>query len=118
MTRWFPSGKKLEEREFFIQDGHEFGTLSKWYENGQIRIHAPYVDRQHHGRVRSWHENGLLAIDAHYTLGNKDGPVEVWDPDGQLKARYIFAAGELKETAGPDEKKVLKISAESKSPVR
>ena len=93
VTRWYPSGQKLEEREYVIKAGHEHGTLTSWYEDGRIHLRAPFINGKHHGCVRKWHPSGKLAIKAHYALGVKHGSAKLWNETGDEIANAYYENG-------------------------
>jgi len=53
--------------------------------------------RMEHGKSARWYENGQIKSEAHYINDVKDGTFKKWDKQGNLISRQVYDMGELVE---------------------
>ena len=77
---FYPSGKI--QVNGFVQGEKRVDTWSSWYETGEKKSEAYYVDGLKEGLYRVWHQNGQIQIKGHYLNGEPTGVWESFDEQG------------------------------------
>ena len=90
-------GKQLQERGgiyYQINDPSPYtGKATDFYENGQKKTEAHYVEGEYHGLFTSWFENGRKELDIHYVDGEMHGLFTSWYMSGQKKVETHYVDG-------------------------
>ncbi|MGH1336481.1 MAG: toxin-antitoxin system YwqK family antitoxin [Aureispira sp.] len=69
------------------------GDYEEYYENGQLKHKAFYINDKVDGASKHWYENGQLKQEAFYVKGIIDGASKYWYENGQLKREAYFNKG-------------------------
>ena len=82
-------------------------VVRRYYAAGQLEEYVPYLDLARgvlHGTLTTWYEDGQLRGKEEYLGGRRQGELLTYYPDGTLKRRDKFAAGQglLGACYGPD----------------
>lgn len=83
---YLKSGLQIYHVEFFVSyfppSNEKVGEERRWYNSGQIKSLANYVDGELHGSVTGYWENGQVKRKDNYKKGKlKKG--EMWDENGE-----------------------------------
>ena len=73
------------------------GVAEDWYENGQRKSWARYVDGQPDGKQFFWSPNGQKLQEAEFKKGSLDGKQLFWADDGTLKEERVWVNGQRLE---------------------
>jgi len=66
------------------------GTLTKHYEDGQLKTKSTYKNGNRDGLTEKYFKDGQLEIKSTYKNGNRDGLTEKYFKDGQLEIKTTF----------------------------
>ena len=70
------------------------GSVTEYYENGQLKEKAPYIDGKMNGVAELYYENGQLKQKVTFIDGKEDSPFEFYYKNGQLEQKGTFIDGE------------------------
>ena len=73
-TQWYDNGQKKMEAEFV--NGQQHGKTIEWYENGKMREDTEWAEGKPHGKSTSWHENGQKKSEGQFLNGEAHGKAE------------------------------------------
>ncbi|SVE53448.1 uncharacterized protein METZ01_LOCUS506302, partial [marine metagenome] len=74
------NGKKIFSRNYKGRNLH--GTATEWYEAGNKKIEANFIDGKPDGLATEWYESGNKKIEAHFIDGKPDGLATEWYESG------------------------------------
>ncbi len=91
----FPNGGLHVRREVIdTADGPlNDGTLTVWYESGQLRSQGQWQSGRKHGPFEHWHANGRPAKRVTYRDGLADGRFQQWDEQGAVVRDELWRDG-------------------------
>lgn len=92
VTKTYDNGQLRNKRIY--KDGKYDGSLKSYYENGQLREKGTYKDGIRNGPYEWYYKNGQLKGKTTYKDGNKDGAYEWYYENGQLKYKGTYKNGE------------------------
>jgi antitoxin component YwqK of YwqJK toxin-antitoxin module len=96
---WHINGNKYREwHSLDFLDGHskDNGTLTQWYENGQIKSIEHQKDRGNYELIERY-ENGQIKTQGSYKKYRKNGKHIEWHKNGQRKFIKFYNYGELND---------------------
>ena len=73
--------------------GKRHGLNRLFYENGNLRIEASYVDDQKEGLDKFYFSSGKLASEVNYLKGKKEGLQKEYTIDGTLDNDVMYVHG-------------------------
>ena len=77
------NGKKIFSRNYKGRNLH--GTATEWYEAGNKKIEANFIDGKPDGLATEWHESGNKKIEVNYRGGQADELATEWsDSDKEI----------------------------------
>lgn len=79
---WFEDGQKRYDAEYL--DDRPVGQHTWWHANGQKETEGRYDNGEPVGQWQYWHENGLLSAQGEFVHGKKVGRWLRWNEDGRL----------------------------------
>ena len=91
-TQWWESGQKKSEAHFV--DGVQHGPQSVWYQGGEKWSQVTYNHGRPTGVLTAWYPNGNKQQEMHYDdNGAKHGLYTVWYENGERKMELEFVHG-------------------------
>ena len=75
------------------------GLRRSWYDNGEPRGELNYVNGELEGLSRLWHENGELWRESNWANGEQEGLARQWYKNGDLWRERCYKAGEKVDCA-------------------
>lgn len=79
---WFEDGQKRYDAEYL--DDRPVGQHTWWHANGQKETEGRYDNGEPVGQWQYWHDNGLLSAQGEFAQGKKVGRWLRWNEDGRL----------------------------------
>jgi antitoxin component YwqK of YwqJK toxin-antitoxin module/uncharacterized membrane protein YhaH (DUF805 family) len=91
IDEWFENGQKKLKASYI--DGQKDGEYGEWFENGQVKLKESYVDGNKDGEFGEWFENGQIKLKESYVDGKKDGEFGEWLENGQIMRKESYVDG-------------------------
>lgn len=79
---WYEDGEKRYDAEYL--DDKPVGQHVWWHANGQKETEGRYEDGEPVGQWQYWHDSGLLSAQGEFVHGKKAGRWLRWNEDGRL----------------------------------
>ena len=76
-----------------VVDGLLHGTLSEFYNNGQLRTKKIFSKGYENGSQKGWHSTGELSYDYKALRGVRDGLYQEYYPNGKLQVESFYENG-------------------------
>ena len=70
-----------------------FTQLEDYYENGQIRTDATYINGALDGSYTFYHDNGEIYVQVDYRRGDLDGLITFYKPNGKVLEKVLYKDG-------------------------
>lgn len=90
-VRYSLDGKIIERKHW--KCGKTNGEWQLYYENGQKRLQAFYVEGELHGEIHSFSRTGVLRTRGVYKNNLKEGEWEFYDESGMLVMKRVYHQG-------------------------
>lgn len=94
---YYINGLLYQEINYTKLDSIRGGLTTTWYQNGQLKYRANYIDNQLEGKAELWYEDGQLQMVRNYNNGNLQGDTKSYHPNAQLKRHDVYSGDELVE---------------------
>jgi TonB family protein len=94
-VRYHDNGKKASEESYVIGPNRSYlnGTVSSWYDNGQLEAECSYVNGQIEGSFKRWNSKGVLIYENFYTHDKDNGIKKIYSSQGHLISSENFKMG-------------------------
>ena len=80
--------ENIKVLEVQYSNGRKEDNHKLFWENGNKKMIANFIDGQYEGKMIQWHENGEKFKEFYFENGNEVGNQKIWDPKGNIKANY------------------------------
>ena len=92
LTRWYENGQIYSDGAFL--NGERNGQFSWWYKGGALKETSTWHEGHQDGLVSQWYENGNKFAEGRYVKGKLNGKLVWWYEDGQKKEEVNFIEGD------------------------
>ena len=89
---WYEAGESRAEAHFV--EGKLHGVFKLWHANRQLAEEGNYSDDQRHGMFSTWDEGGVKVLEQNFVNGKRNGEMKRWHPNGQLQFLEHYVDGE------------------------
>jgi len=87
-TEWYENGQKKEEAEYL--NGKQNGKWTGWYENGQIGYEGEYLNGKINGKWTFWYEDGWIESEGEFLNGKRNNKWTYWYKEYLNRIKYVF----------------------------
>ncbi|MEA1882317.1 MAG: hypothetical protein U9N31_07960, partial [Candidatus Marinimicrobia bacterium] len=91
LTRWYENGQIYSDGTFL--NGERNGQITWWYKSGVLKETSTWHDGHQVGLVTQWYENGNKFAEARYVKGKLTGKLIWWYENRQKKEEVNFIDG-------------------------
>jgi antitoxin component YwqK of YwqJK toxin-antitoxin module len=87
----FYPGTEAVKQEMTFKKGILNGTMTTYYQNGNIKIKGEYKNGRLYGKWESWYEGGKKKFEVNYLNDTLNGEYMRWYVTGVMKEKGLYA---------------------------
>ena len=96
-TKYYYDNGNLAGHTMTNANGNHEGTITHYYENGNLEFSYEYVDGERNGAFKTFYENGNIASEGYYVNDKPDGIIKYYNEDGSLQNTDNYVNGKKQQ---------------------